>query len=84
MPWEMKKKQEEIIIESDPQLSWPAGKEQAKLTAKYLAEILQDHYEMGDIADAEVFVFSSPFLACLETSAAIAKGLKVNSVSVQD
>ena len=34
--------------------------------------------------NAEVFIFSSPFLACLETAAAIAKGMKVNTISVMD
>lgn len=27
IPWEQRKKQDEIIIESDPQLSRPSGKE---------------------------------------------------------
>ena len=30
MAWELKKKQEEVIIECDPQLSRPNGKDQAK------------------------------------------------------
>ena len=39
---------------------------------------------IGDLAEAEIFIFTSPFLVCLETAAAISKGLQVNKISVID
>ena len=34
--------------------------------------------------EAEIFLFSSPFLVCVETAAAIAKGLQVEKISIMD
>lgn len=84
MNWELKRKQEEIIIESDPQLSRPTGRDQAKKTAQYLRDVLTEHHLVGDLAETEIFLFSSPFLVCIETASAIAKGLQVNKISVMD
>jgi len=77
MPWELKKKQEEVIIECDPQLSRPNGKDQAKQTAEFLAGTLEEDYGVT-LEEAEIFIFSSPFLACVESAAAIAKSFGVN------
>ena len=46
--------------------------------------MLIEHYLVGDLAEAEIFLFSSPFLVCVETAAAIAKSLHVERISVQD
>jgi broad specificity phosphatase PhoE len=37
-----------------------------------------------DLASAEVIMFSSPFLACIETASAIAKQLNCKTINVQD
>jgi hypothetical protein len=84
MPWELKKKQEEVIIECDPQLSRPNGKEHAKQTGEFLAGVLEEDLGVGPLEEAEVFIFSSPFLACVESAAAIAKSFGVGTINVQD
>jgi broad specificity phosphatase PhoE len=83
MSWEQKRKQEEVIIECDPQLSRPNGKEQAKQTAEFLAGALEDDYGVV-LEEAEIFIFSSPFLACVESAAAIAKSFDVSTINIQD
>ncbi|KEJ82794.1 hypothetical protein OXYTRIMIC_620 [Oxytricha trifallax] len=85
IPHSIKVKQDDIIIEYDAQLSRPTGKQQAIDTACTLKNKLQNPAEFGvDIDNAEIFLFSSPFLMCLETATAIAKELKCKSISVQD
>ncbi len=37
-----------------------------------------------ELDEAEVFLFSSPFLACIESATAIAKQFKVKTINVQD
>ncbi|CDW89076.1 UNKNOWN [Stylonychia lemnae] len=84
MPYEIKMKQDDIIIEYDPQLSRPTGKTQAVLTAQYIKQKLTQIEYGIDLENAEIFLFSSPFLTCLESSTAIAKEIKIKSISVQD
>ena len=46
--------------------------------------MLTEHYLVGDLTEAEIFIFSSPFLVCVETAAAIAKSLQVKRIDVMD
>jgi hypothetical protein len=59
-------------------LSRPNGKENAKQTGEFLAGILEEDFGVGELDDAEIFIFSSPFLVCVESAAAIAKSFGVN------
>jgi hypothetical protein len=78
----------DVIVDFDPQLSRPNGKDQAIKTAQFLRNKLEKQLAPDgtgvDLTQAEVFLFSSPFLACIESASALAKEFKVKTINVQD
>ena len=69
-------------------MSRPTGFDQAIKTGEFLREKLEEDPDIAvDLTQSEIYLFSSPFLTCVETSTAIIKGLsksKIYSISVQD
>ena len=70
----LKEIQPKVVIPSDPQLSRPTGKQQAIDTGEFLKSYFEDDLKV-DLARTQVYYLSSPFLACLETAAALSKQL---------
>lgn len=74
-----------IILECDPQLSRPTGKQQAIQTASHLLQILTNQFKIGSIvAGADVHIYSSPSLTALESASAVACALKRDVITVKD
>jgi len=80
----IRKKQDEIVLEYDPQLSRPTGKQQAIKIGKELHSALFDLLGPSMLSQAEIYVFSSPFLSCIETAAGIMKPFGLSKLNVQD
>ena len=54
------------------------------MTSKHIESELKGKYGVTDLDLAEIFVFCSPFLTCVETAASICSTLKVDTINVQD